>query len=536
MTLAERIDGGGQATIYAVKERQGVTGIELCAKVVTGVAGCEIRQRLLLEYKVLKGLAGSAVCQVVGVFEGVFFDGQPCAALVMERLHGLALGDVRFRLSWQAAALVAIPVLRTLSKMHKVGWVHRDVTPSNIFLATADGAAHPQTADELQRMLQEGVCKPILIDFALATGQTSHGLTETGAVVGTRCFIAPEQVCGGRAVAQSDLYSLAVTMVLMVTGVLPRDLKASDDMNTTFFKILRRAPEGEAPFSYALVGNEEMASCLERMLEYDPEDRDTADVAAGFLAEAMEKHARFLTTVNPIASPVRPQRKPTRVYSDVSEGVKVTRRRERALLAALWVATIVVVASVVWVILSAIPPSQPVAAAKSVKKQQPGAANTMPICKMIAHSNGSDPYVLATCVNRKKQAHYLYAREERSKKSCAVQILKSAPYKAVWVAHMKTFVVVYSDGLFKVIMRFAIGRKGGRKKFCGVSRRFVFLAEGEIQRIIYRTDKPPPPGTEAEGYLELRIGSKSASSTKQYWIPNGLGKKVQPVQANDVDL
>jgi serine/threonine protein kinase len=72
-------------------------------------------------------------------------------------------------------------VARALHVAHEAGLVHRDVKPRNIMI-TKDG-------------------EPVLLDFGLARDETSDGLTltETGQIVGTPAYLAPEQLSGNRA-------------------------------------------------------------------------------------------------------------------------------------------------------------------------------------------------------------------------------------------------------------------------------------------------------------------------------------------------
>ncbi len=96
------------------------------------------------------------------------------------------------------------PVADALDYAHSEGVVHRDVKPSNILLD------------------RRGV--PILSDFGLARiAETaeSERLTQTGAMVGTPTYMAPEQCAGHEAGPPADIYALGVIAFEMITGRVP---------------------------------------------------------------------------------------------------------------------------------------------------------------------------------------------------------------------------------------------------------------------------------------------------------------------------
>src|SRR5690606_10483593 len=90
-------------------------------------------------------------------------------------------------LTVERAVAVADGVLDALGAAHSAGTVHRDIKPANVML-TDDGDV---------RLLDFGIARQV--DDLAAT------LTETGTVVGTAAYLAPERVTGGRSTPQSDL-------------------------------------------------------------------------------------------------------------------------------------------------------------------------------------------------------------------------------------------------------------------------------------------------------------------------------------------
>ncbi len=100
-----------------------------------------------------------------------------------------------------AAAVVGLGLLDVLVAAHARGIVHRDVKPSNIFVAD-DGAVK-------------------LTDFGIASVEGEMRLTRTGATMGSPQFIAPEQALGHDAAPAADLWGLGASLYLAVEGVPP---------------------------------------------------------------------------------------------------------------------------------------------------------------------------------------------------------------------------------------------------------------------------------------------------------------------------
>jgi hypothetical protein len=90
-----------------------------------------------------------------------------------------------------------------LQAAHAAGLVHRDVKPGNLLVG------------------RSGQVK--ITDFGIAHAAWSAPITQTGALVGTPAYLAPERVTGGPATPASDLYSLGVVGYQCLTGAVPFD-------------------------------------------------------------------------------------------------------------------------------------------------------------------------------------------------------------------------------------------------------------------------------------------------------------------------
>jgi serine/threonine protein kinase len=106
-------------------------------------------------------------------------------------------------------AHIARQALSALDAAHSRGLIHRDVKPDNLLLMRVGSDA------DFTKILDFGVAK--LMQGA-AGNRSQLALTAAGMVFGTPEFMSPEQACGQELDGRSDLYSLAATMFVMLTG------------------------------------------------------------------------------------------------------------------------------------------------------------------------------------------------------------------------------------------------------------------------------------------------------------------------------
>jgi serine/threonine protein kinase len=95
-------------------------------------------------------------------------------------------------------------ILKILDFIHKNQVIHRDIKPANIMRRATDREI-------------------FLIDFGLAKIIPPAALMKTGTIVGTPEYVAPEQL-QGKAIPSSDLYSLGITCIYLMTGISPFQL------------------------------------------------------------------------------------------------------------------------------------------------------------------------------------------------------------------------------------------------------------------------------------------------------------------------
>jgi eukaryotic-like serine/threonine-protein kinase len=125
--------------------------------------------------------------------------------IVFEHVEGENLKELvtrTGRMSPRRALELVIPVADGLAFAHEHGLVHRDVKPQNVLLSS------------------EGEVK--VTDFGIARSlDVEHGVTQTGTVLGTSEYLAPEQASDGPVSPATDEYSLGVVLWELLTGEVP---------------------------------------------------------------------------------------------------------------------------------------------------------------------------------------------------------------------------------------------------------------------------------------------------------------------------
>jgi serine/threonine protein kinase/WD40 repeat protein len=119
---------------------------------------------------------------------------------------------------WQGVGRIGVQVAEALAHAHGQGVLHRDIKPSNLLLDT-HGTVW-------------------VTDFGLAKSSDSDGLTQTGDIVGTLRYMAPERF-QGKSDARSDLYGLGVTLYELLTL---RPAFAEADRARLVGRVLREEP------------------------------------------------------------------------------------------------------------------------------------------------------------------------------------------------------------------------------------------------------------------------------------------------------
>ncbi|HZU95839.1 MAG TPA: serine/threonine-protein kinase, partial [Planctomycetota bacterium] len=183
--LLEELGSGAQGTVWRARHR--ATGASRAVKRLAGPFDPESVERFRREAQALARAGGAAVT----VHEIVVEPGELWYA--MELCPGGSLErrlEQRGRFEWRDAVSVVAKVARALDRCHEQGLLHRDLKPANVLFDEHD--------------------EPRLADWGLVKDLARSRLTETGMVVGTPAYMAPEQLAGRSIDGRADVFALGV--------------------------------------------------------------------------------------------------------------------------------------------------------------------------------------------------------------------------------------------------------------------------------------------------------------------------------------
>jgi serine/threonine-protein kinase len=268
---------GGAAAVYSATHRNGSrAAVKILHQEMA--TNAFVRERFLREGYVTNAVGHEGVAKVID--DDTAEDGSPF--LVTELLEGETLEDRRFRLGGRLpqdeVLVVADQLLDVLATAHARGVVHRDLKPENVFLTGAGQL----------KVLDFGIAR-------LGALPTKSNFTQTGALVGTPAYMAPEQARGlsDEVDARSDLWACGATMFFLLSG---RCVHEGRTMNDQLVNAITRpaAPLASvAPDVAAAV-----AGVVDRALEFSKEMRwpDAACMQEAVRHAYLELHGCPITT------------------------------------------------------------------------------------------------------------------------------------------------------------------------------------------------------------------------------------------------
>jgi hypothetical protein len=249
--LIDNIGAGGMSVIWRARDEvlDRVVAIKVLAPSLA--ADAKFRDMVREEARAAAQLVHPHVTAVHDYGEEIAPDGTVTAFVVMELLSGEEL-EARLTegpLPWAEAVETCAQVAEALAAAHRLGIVHRDVTPANIMM-TSVGAK--------------------VLDFGIATHIGAPDDDEEGNTFGTPAYVAPERLDGTPAQPATDTYCLGVLLFETLTGQPPYPADTWEDLT-------RALEDPEVPRLVGVPGlPADVADICFRCLARNPRDRPTA--------------------------------------------------------------------------------------------------------------------------------------------------------------------------------------------------------------------------------------------------------------------
>ncbi len=271
--IIEELGRGGMGVVYKARDVE-LNRIVAIKMILAGVhAGEESLARFRTEAEAVAQLKHPGIVQVYDVGQA---DGQPFCAL--EYVEGGSL-DQRIRdepMPVRDAVALVESLAHAMQSAHQAGIVHRDLKPPNILLAR-------QTGSSSEAGKSPGWTAKIT-DFGLAKKvEQESQQTQTGAVMGTPSYMAPEQARGVKRIGPSaDVYSLGAILYELITGQPPF---SEDTPINTIMRVMADPPP--APRSINPAIDRDLDTICLKCLEKEPAARY---VSAEHLAQDLERY------------------------------------------------------------------------------------------------------------------------------------------------------------------------------------------------------------------------------------------------------
>jgi tetratricopeptide (TPR) repeat protein len=190
---------GGMGAVY--KARDTLLDRLVALKIIRPdlAADPSVVQRFKQEIILARQITHRNVVRVfdIGEADGVMF-------ITMEFIEGVDLRGIvsdKGKLPPKEAVEIMWQVCCGLQAAHHEGVVHRDLKPGNI--------------------MRDSTGRVVVMDFGLATSLQTHGMTQSGAMLGTMEYMSPEQAKGSHTDARSDIFTTGLILYELLTGRMP---------------------------------------------------------------------------------------------------------------------------------------------------------------------------------------------------------------------------------------------------------------------------------------------------------------------------
>ncbi|MDY3556311.1 protein kinase [Gemmata sp. JC717] len=298
--VLKQLGKGGMGAVYAAVDSRLDRKLALKVMLAEAAKDADAKERFLREARAAAQVQHD---NVVTVYEADERNGIPYIA--MQLLQGYPLDSFlkkkgtptlpqALRLAREAAA--------GLAAAHRIGLVHRDIKPGNLWLEAPNGRV---------KVLDFGLAKPVHADIEL---------TQSGMVVGTPAYMSPEQARGARVDARSDLFSLGTVLYRLCANRLPFDGP------TTMAVLMALGTDDPAPVSELNPQvPEPLAALIHQLLAKEPDERPQSaeEVVRRLLAIASSTGASQVVVTQPprvVCVPVSVTAAPeTNPFADLGE-------------------------------------------------------------------------------------------------------------------------------------------------------------------------------------------------------------------------
>ncbi len=265
--VVAKIGQGGMGVVYAAEDEK--LGRTIALKVLRhDYVGDETRrQRFLREARSAAAVTHPNIATVheVGEVDGTVY-------IAMELIEGQSLRHVLAtrKISIRDAVRIAKEIARGVSRAHDKGIVHRDLKPDNVMIGE-DGQV---------KVLDFGVAKSSQgsevathVDAPSAKARAGSGaplpnVTETGQMLGTPAYMAPEQAMGAKVDARADVFSFGVMLYEMVVGTRPFESTSAVALLVATARDVPAPPSKRNPFVTPA-----LEQVIVRCLAKKPDDR-----------------------------------------------------------------------------------------------------------------------------------------------------------------------------------------------------------------------------------------------------------------------
>ncbi len=303
----ERLDRGGMGVVYVGEDLS--LGRPVALKFLPPHLSSDetAKKRFIREAKAASSLNHPHICTIYEV--GETDDDQLFIAMALYEGQTLKARLEHEEVSMEQAVLIAAQVADGLAKAHEKGILHRDIKPANVFM-TDHGEA-------------------VILDFGLAKLSGAVELTAVGKTLGTAAYMSPEQMRGEEVGPATDVWSLGVMLYEMLAGKRPF---AGDYEQALAYGILNMDPP---PLEASAHLPEGVIAVVNRCLEKDTGDRYES------ATQVRDELRRYLPGSAHFSSADATFRRAT--------GVLSTLRSPRRWIPLAAVATVLVVAALLWV-------------------------------------------------------------------------------------------------------------------------------------------------------------------------------------------